>query len=507
MTNKEKYDIIRSTYGGNFVRRKEDKIIILFKALLEKKLEELKKDNSTIRLSNQIACLNEIIDIMEINEFDYILSNIMQISLNLSTIYGDEEALKIEMEIRGLLRNALKYKDNPYFQDEYLKSTKKLRGYYHRFNNEKENLGKKHKELKDNIIKYSSYLCKINYGQIFRKEQIKDVQKFLDEEKVDKKLALYILELLFIRNSEIANSTPQQFMNSRVYKEKLLKVLTIGFEQYDTRIKNYSNEKELEDMGDIIDKTIECWDLYYQDFETKGFECQLPTLESYDKFKLYNFYVLFMEKLQEKMLEQLENIQDNDFFMDLETKREIIFDFNKYKNLYLCVRNFYDDIFDKLIEEMKLQQEVVENIEEEKNKLLFLRNDDDEVLILKDLEKTNPEYLPKVAKLLQDKKDGKTIEQKNTDKQIVSNNKLKQYRELKDDQIRIIYRNLEDNKVLIIGCGTKKDNVDYTMLNSMKKKYDTFYNKNLMKHYIEESDKDFEACINYCENNKRKGTR
>ena len=117
MTNKEKYDIIRSTYGGNFVRRKEDKIIILFKALLEKKLEELKKDNSTIRLSNQIACLNEIIDIMEINEFDYILSNIMQISLNLSTIYGDEEALKIEMEIRGLLRNALKYKDNPYFQD------------------------------------------------------------------------------------------------------------------------------------------------------------------------------------------------------------------------------------------------------------------------------------------------------------------------------------------------------------------------------------------------------
>ena len=129
------------------------------------------------------------------------------------------------------------------------------------------------------------------------------------------------------------------------------------------------------------------------------------------------------------------------------------------------------------------------------------------MLLLKDIEKTIPEYLPKIAKLLQDKRDGKTIEQKNTDKQIVSNNKLKQYRELKDDQIRIIYRNLEDNKILVIGCGTKKDNVDYTLLNSMKKKYDIFYNKNLMKHYIEKSDEDFEACINYCENNKRKGTR
>ncbi len=490
------------------MRRQEDKIIILFKELLEKKIKELKKDDNTVRLSNQIACLNEIIEIMEVNEFDYISSNIMQISLNLSTIYGDEEALKIEMEIRGLLRNALKYKDNPYFQDEYLKSTKKLRGYYHRFNNERKNLKEEHRELKDNIIKYDSYLYKINYGQRFRKNQIVDIQQFLEEENIDKKVAIYILESLFIRNNEIANSTPKEFMNSRVYKEKLLKLLTIGFEQFDTRIKNYSNEKELKDMGEIIDNTIECWDLCYQDFETSGFECQLPTLENYDKFKLYNFYVLFMEKLQGKMLEQLDNIQDKDFFMDLETKREIIFDFNKYKNLYLCVRNFYDDIFDKIMEEMKLNSnEVEQTVEEDVNKILFLRNDSDEVFIMKDLDKTNPEYLPKIVKLLKDKKAGYTVDQKNTDKQIISNDKLRQFRELKDDQIRIVYRYLSDNKVLIIGCGTKKDNVDYKLLNTMAKRYNKYYNKNLIEHYIEQSDKDFDECIEFCENNKRKGTR
>ena len=44
------------------MRRQEDKIIILFKELLEKKIKELKKDDNTVRLSNQIACLNEIIE-------------------------------------------------------------------------------------------------------------------------------------------------------------------------------------------------------------------------------------------------------------------------------------------------------------------------------------------------------------------------------------------------------------------------------------------------------------
>ena len=208
------------------------------------------------------------------------------------------------------------------------------------------------------------------------------------------------------------------------------------------------------------------------------------------------------------MFEQLENIQDKDFFMDLNTKKEIIFDFNKYKNLYLFVRNFYDQIFDKMMEEIRLKSNETEEILEENiNKILFLKNDSDEAFIMKDLEKTNPEYLPKVAKLLKDKKAGYTVDQKNTDKQIISNDRLRQFRELKDDQIRIIYRYLSDNKVLIIGCGTKKDNVDYKMLNKMADRYNKYYNEALLEHYIEESDKDFDQCIEYCDDNKRKGIR
>ena len=488
--------------------REEDKKIVLLKVLLKRKIDTLKKDGYNYKLSNQVECLNEIISIMESNDLDYITSNIMQISLNLSAIYDNEEALKIEMVLRGLLRDTLKYKGNPLFQEEYIKSSRKLKGIYYRFRNEREILNNKNIELRNMLNKYEKYVYKLNYGQRFGKEQIKDIQEFLEKEGINKKVSIFILESLFTRNNEIANSTPREFMNSRIYKEKLYKLLNIGFEKYDTRIKNYSNEKELSDMDVLINNTIECWDKYYEMFDTNDFGCQLPTLETYDKFKLYNFYVLFMEKLQNKMFEQLENIQDKDFFMDLNTKKEIIFDFNKYKNLYLFVRNFYDQIFDKMMEEIRLKSNETEEIlEENVNKVLFLKNDSDEAFIMKDLQKTNPEYLPKVAKLLKDKKAGYTVDQKNTDKQIVSNDKFKQFRELKDDQIRIIYRYLSDNKVLIIGCGTKKDNVDYKMLNKMADRYNKYYNEALLEHYIEESDKDFDQCIEYCDDNKRKGIR
>lgn len=488
--------------------RKEDKSIVLLKVLLKRKITELKKDGYNYKLSNQVECLNEIISIMESNDLDYITSNIMQISLNLSAIYDNEEALKIEMVLRGLLRDTLKYKGNPLFQEEYIKSSRKLRGIYYRFRNEREILNNKNIELRNMLNKYEKYVYKLNYGQRFGKEQIKDIQEFLEKEEINKKVSIFILESLFTRNNEIVNSTPREFMNSKIYKEKLYKLLNIGFEKYDTRIKNYSNEKELSDMDVLINNTIECWDKYYEMFDTNDFGCQLPTLETYDKFKLYNYYVLFMEKLQNKMFEQLENIQDKDFFMDLNTKKEIIFDFNKYKNLYLFVRNFYDQIFDKMMEEIRLKSnEVEEIVEEDVNKILFLKNDSDETFIMKDLEKTNPEYLPKVAKLLKDKMAGYTVDQKNTDKQIISNDRLRQFRELKDDQIRIIYRYLSDNKVLIIGCGTKKDNVDYKLLNKNADRYNKYYNEALLEHYIEESDKDFDDCIKYCEDNKRKGIR
>ena len=495
-------------FKGDIMERKEDKSIILLKVLLKRKITELKKDGYNFQLSNQVACLNEIINIMESNDIDSINTNLSKININLSIIYGEEEALKIEMNIRKLLRDISNYKDNPFFEEEYTKSSRKLRGIYYRFRNEKEILNNKNIELKEMLNKYEKYVYKLNYGQRFGKDQIKDIQAFLEKEGINKKVSLFILELLFIRNNEIANSTPREFMNSKIYKDKLYKLLNIGFEKYDDRIKNYSTEKELCEMGILIDNTIDCWDKYYKIFDTNDFGCQLPTLETYDKFKLYNYYVLFMEKLQNKMLEQLDNIQDKDFFMDLETKREIIFDFNKYKNLYLFVRNFYDDIFDKIIEEMRLKSNEEEQIvEEDVNKILFLRNDSDEVFLMKDLDKTNPEYLPKIVKLLKDKKAGYTVDQKNTDKQIVSNDKLRQFRELKDDQIRIIYRYLSDNKVFIIGCGTKKDNVDYKLLNTMGKRYNKYYNQDLIEHYIEQADKDFDACIEFCENNKRKGTR
>lgn len=495
----------------------EDKSIILLKEILSNKIEELKKNEHSFKISCQIACLDEIISIMESYDLNYISSKIMQISLNLSTIY-DEEAFNIEMEICGLLRNTLKYKNNPFFQEEYEKGLKKLRGFYHRFKNEKEKLDEEYikcTNLKKIINKYEKYLYKLNYGQRFGKEQIVDIQNSLEEEHIDRKVSLVILESLFTRNNEIVNSTPREFMNSKINKEKLYRLLNAGFENFDIKNRKYSNEKELRELSKIADDTIKCWNGYYELFETDDFKCQLPTLETYDKYKLYNFYTIIMEKIQNKMLEQLKHIQDKDFFMDLKLKKEIMFDFNKYEKLYLYVRNFYDDIFDKMFEEIKLKseeiksksEEIEEMIDKNNDKILFLRNNYDEVFMMKDLKKMNEEYLSKIIKLLEAKKNRTTTENNDSDKQMKSNDKLKQIRELKDDQVRICYKNLSDGRIIIIGCGIKKSNVDYKLLNRMATRFNKYYDERMLPHYIEKAEEDFDTCIEYCDNNKRKGNR
>ena len=74
--------------------------------------------------------------------------------------------------------------------------------------------------------------------------------------------------------------------------------------------------------------------------------------------------------------------------------------------------------------------------------------------IERDLKTVPEEYYDKIKELLLQKRYGLT--KKTNDKQLINNEKLKQFRELKEDQIRIIYRNSYNNSIIILGVGVKK---------------------------------------------------
>jgi len=84
----------------------------------------------------------------------------------------------------------------------------------------------------------------------------------------------------------------------------------------------------------------------------------------------------------------------------------------------------------------------------------------------------------------------------------VNNSAFKGYRELRDDQVRIIYKNLFDNIIVIYGVGVKKSDNDipmYTRLTSRPL-------PNLTDGSYDDSVK-YGEIIEYLKNNRRKGNR
>ena len=122
--------------------------------------------------------------------------------------------------------------------------------------------------------------------------------------------------------------------------------------------------------------------------------------------------------------------------------------------------------------------------------------------IERDLKTVPEEYYDKIKELLLQKRYGLT--KKTNDKQLINNEKLKQFRELKEDQIRIIYRNSYNNSIIILGVGVKKSDVDRNLYDRLAKR-NNFVNDNTLK--LNDDSKTLEKVLEICNQNKRKGNR
>lgn len=120
----------------------------------------------------------------------------------------------------------------------------------------------------------------------------------------------------------------------------------------------------------------------------------------------------------------------------------------------------------------------------------------------RDLKTVPEEYYNKIVDLLLKKRYGDT--NANTDKQLVNNSKLKQFRELRSDQVRILYKNLNNNSIIILGVGVKKEDNDRNLYDRLARRPD-YIDENLLK--VGDDDKTLERVLEICNQNKRKGNR
>ena len=123
---------------------------------------------------------------------------------------------------------------------------------------------------------------------------------------------------------------------------------------------------------------------------------------------------------------------------------------------------------------------------------------------MKDIPK---EYLERVKNLLDKLKTNQLNPRESAG--FGGNNRLKEVRELRSDQIRILYKKIFENNYLILGIGVKKTDNDLNMYYTISNRNQTIdlstvekYNRNLEVSYEVE-----EKINSYIQTNSRKGIK
>lgn len=280
-------------------------------------------------------------------------------------------------------------------------------------------------------------------------------------------------------------------------KTQVEMLLDIEFDKFDdVYVENNSNKKEYNNIFELyknlIDNTDNPEDI--KEIIDKPSLEENPDIEKFEYviIKLLNYY-------QSKMLEIKNMIYDEDCYCNKELKKEIVHEFNIIRSKYRKIMYVYNT------EKLRLErQEIIDTELPTVNNIFFAQTSNGNIYVESDIMEIAKENLDKV-KLLLNKLRTDTLAG-NESKALIENKKFKGYKELRKDQIRIIYTHLGDNNYLIVGVGTKKTDNDLTLYRKMIGR-NIKYNVENIEEKIKENEKVKIKINNYIEKNQRKGSR
>ena len=341
-------------------------------------------------------------------------------------------------------------------------------------------ISKKISDNKDKIKLFKVTLKKIKYKQYIPYKIVKFLDNFFEGKGISKIDQIKYLEIINIYNRNIYEKIhhyPQS------YKNEVLDMLSFGFELIEDDSLDYN-----QNIAKKVDLHYSL--LKYQDDFKQYFEEIKQEISNENDLKL--FYIIMIRKLQEQILENITLIKDKDFYVDLDTKKEIINEFKQLTNFYIKFRNEYFNIISK-------DDDIVETSD---IKLIFAQDSNGKTYFLKDLKNINNEYLEKMLELIISLINGAL-----TNKNIEGFTSLyKDFRKLKNDQIRIVFHPINPKLYCIMGVGVKKDNTGNVLYKTLcGRKYPTTEIE--ISKLLDESDKTLEYIEQYVMEYKRKGNR
>lgn len=446
---------------------------------------EIEKDKSDKEEFENISTLNVLYEeiVKNANDINKIIENKENILIILDMIDKNIEfalskkLIVIEQYRQRKLTNTIEYTNavnyvNKIF-DQMIKKNEELKSKI-------KEMSIKISDNKDKIKLFKFTLKKIKYKQYIPYKIVKFLDSFFEEKGIPKIDQIKFLEIINIYNRNIYEKIHHY---TQSYKNEVLDMLSFGFEIIEDDSLDYN-----QNIAKKVDLHYSL--LNYQNDYKQYFEEIRKEISNENDLKL--FYIIMIRKLQEQILENIALIKDKDFYVDLDTKKEIITEFKRLTSLYIKFRNEYFNIISK-------DDDIVETSD---IKVIFAQDQSGKTYFLKDLKNINNECLGKMLELITSLINS-TLTNKNIEGFV---SQYKDFRKLKNDQIRIVFHPINPKLYCIMGVGIKKDNAGNVLYKTLcGRKYPT--SEIEISELLDESDKILEYIEQYVMQNKRKGNR
>lgn len=446
---------------------------------------EIEKDKSDKDELENISTLNVLYEeiVKNANDINKIIENKENILIILDMIDKNIEfalsrkLIVIEQYRQRKLTNTIEYTNavnyvNKIF-DQMIKKNEELKS-------KLKEISIKISDNKDKIKLFKFTLKKIKYKQYIPYKIVKFLDSFFEEKGIPKIYQIKFLEIINIYNRNIYEKIHHY---TQSYKNEVLDMLSFGFEIIEDDSLDYN-----QNIAKKVDLHYSL--LNYQNDYKQYFEEIRKEISNENDLKL--FYIIMIRKLQEQILENIALIKDKDFYVDLDTKKEIITEFKRLTSLYIKFRNEYFNIISK-------DDDIVETSD---IKVIFAQDQSGKTYFLKDLKNINNECLGKMLELITSLINS-TLTNKNIEGFV---SQYKDFRKLKNDQIRIVFHPINPKLYCIMGVGIKKDNAGNVLYKTLcGRKYPT--SEIEISKLLDESDKTLEYIEQYVMQNKRKGNR
>lgn len=292
----------------------------------------------------------------------------------------------------------------------------------------------------EDIEEYKRIISNVQYKRKILSRQYELLLKLFKRKNIPDKEIIILLEI--IKGYNITTHIRSSKINPNKLEE-IINIQFLGFEKFENINWLESDRKSQLDslIESIISQGVD--DIIIQMFPT--YKGNLTFSDGYEINHIKYFYIKLLNYYQNQLLEVKNQFNYLDNYLDKSSRDIIVEMFNEFKDYYLLVRKKMDQELEKYNKDFeKLKQE------EDVNKLQFAAKENSTTFFesdLKDLEKDT--YKSLVELLIKFKKNRVQT------KQLKAPNNG--YSEIKDDQLRIIYKHLEKNKYLILGVFSKKE--------------------------------------------------